>query len=97
MFLPNAFSPNADGLNDTYTPLAYDVDSYEMLIYNRWGEKVYQGDHHSPGWDGTYMGKPCPQGVYVVLVSYTYPYRGRPRTLTERTSLTLLNGVLKED
>lgn len=97
MFLPNAFSPNADGLNDTFTPLAYDVDSYEMLIYNRWGEKVYQGDHHSPGWDGTYMGKPCPQGVYVVLVSYTYPYRGRPRTLTERTSLTLLNGVLKED
>ncbi len=90
MFLPTAFSPNNDGLNDVYKPLAYDVDEYVMRIYTRWGEMIYEGTQTDPGWDGTYRGTICPQGVFVAQVSYSYQFKGKPRNLTERTTFHLV-------
>jgi gliding motility-associated-like protein len=53
-FVPNAFSPNGDGLNDTFKPLIYgDVVSYQFTIYNRWGVALFQTTDSKKGWDGT--------------------------------------------
>ncbi|WP_313155923.1 gliding motility-associated C-terminal domain-containing protein [Sphingobacterium multivorum] len=64
MVLPNAFSPNGDGLNDLFRiPGAhFKIRSFE--IYNRYGQMVYQDSGNNQGWDGCYNGKPCDQGVY---------------------------------
>jgi gliding motility-associated-like protein len=68
--MPNAFSPNNDGINDIYKA----KDGYQSLvefhayIFNRWGQKLYEWDDPAGGWDGKYKGKDVKQGVYFVLV-----------------------------
>jgi gliding motility-associated-like protein len=75
-YLPNAFSPNANEHNDVYKPVATPyVHSYIMEIFNMWGEKVFESKDITKGWDGTYQGVICPQGVYVCRV-YLVPLRG---------------------
>ena len=86
--LPNAFTPNANGLNEVFRPVAVPyVHSYEMEIFNRWGEKVFESHDIHKGWDGTYMGEPCQQGVYLCRV-YIVPLKGK--LYTQETSVTLL-------
>lgn len=68
--MPNAFSPNGDGINDIYK--AKDnhksIVSFHAYIFNRWGQKLYEWTDIDGGWDGTYHGKQVPVGVYFVLV-----------------------------
>ena len=71
-FLPTAFTPNEDGINDRYKPITYGVDEMEYRIYNRWGEKIYEGVAGDAGWDGTYLGLPVANGTFVITVSYKY-------------------------
>ncbi|MCC6817632.1 MAG: gliding motility-associated C-terminal domain-containing protein, partial [Bacteroidia bacterium] len=63
--VPSAFSPNDDGSNDTYGPGGIGFSSYEMWIYDRWGEMVYFTDNGTP-WNGQYEGQSVMQGVYMV-------------------------------
>lgn len=68
IFVPNAFTPNGDGLNDTFGPvITGDIagENIEMYIYNRWGELIHEFTNLGVGWDGTYKGKPVNTGVYV--------------------------------
>jgi gliding motility-associated-like protein len=72
IFVPNAFTPDGDGLNEYFRPVAYDVSNFEFLIFNRWGEIIFQtNDPNNPGWNGTRKdGKICPIDVYVYQVNY---------------------------
>jgi gliding motility-associated-like protein len=65
--LPNAFSPNGDLNNDTFFPKYKGIESIvEFKIYDRWGQKVYEGDGDMmAAWDGKYKGEDQPLGVYV--------------------------------
>jgi gliding motility-associated-like protein len=67
MFLPTAFSPNGDGLNDVWIPTFSSINFMEISIFNRWGEQLLKSDNES-GWDGTYMGEICQDGVYVFII-----------------------------
>ncbi len=67
--LPNAFSPNGDGINDLFPLLDDRVDEYELFIYNRWGEKMFE-TQQSDLWDGTFRGERLPAGVYFVILRY---------------------------
>ena len=62
--VPNAFSPNGDGKNDYFRVLATDVIDYYLVIYNRWGEKVFDSNDPSETWDGKYKGKYVQPGMY---------------------------------
>lgn len=64
MEIPTAFSPNDDGLNDTFGVLAKGLEHFELTVYNRWGEVVFHSDQIGARWDGTYKGKPAPGGAY---------------------------------
>ncbi len=64
VFLPNAFSPNGDGNNDVLFVRGEFVEQVELIIYNRWGEKVFQTLDQSIGWDGTFNGKEVEPGVF---------------------------------
>lgn len=69
LYFPTAFSPNSDGLNDVLDLSTVGIASYSLKIYNRWGQKVFEGQNTA--WDGTHMGEDAPQGVYMVYIRYT--------------------------
>ena len=71
---PDIFSPNGDGKNDTFfIPHICDISPFEMHIYNRWGQLVFQSSDINKGWDGKYRDSPEPQEVYWLWVSLTLP------------------------
>ncbi|MDQ3047992.1 MAG: PKD domain-containing protein [Bacteroidota bacterium] len=53
-FAPNAFTPDGDGINDTFLPkgIGYDITSFSMMIFDRWGNMIFTTDDHKKGWDG---------------------------------------------
>ncbi len=64
-FVPNAFSPNGDGLNDMVNVHGFCIGSYNLQIFNRWGEKVFETTSMSDSWDGSFRGKNMDTGVFV--------------------------------
>jgi len=69
LFMPNAFSPNGDGINDYFKPIGVGADYVELFaIYNRWGQQVYYTNKYGEGWDGNRNGKPEPVGSYVWIL-----------------------------
>ena len=66
--VPNAFSPNGDGINDYFNVYAKSLVSFSAAIFNRWGQKLYSWNLDEQGWDGTYNGNPVKAGVYYVVV-----------------------------
>lgn len=68
VFVPNAFTPNSDGLNDIFEPITSDVMHIYMKILDRWGGIVYEGNGESVAWDGHHKGNIAPEGVYVYLI-----------------------------
>ncbi len=72
MFMPNAFSPNDDNLNEVYPGNKYadPGSAYMLRIYNRWGEKIFESNTPQIGWDGKFKEEQVPQDVYVFYVKY---------------------------
>ena len=70
LLMPNAFSPNGDGINDIYQPKEgyQNISEFHAYIFNRWGQKLFEWSNPAEGWDGTYKGKPVKEGVYFCLV-----------------------------
>lgn len=67
--IPNAFSPNGDGINDELLLLYHSVESLEVFaIYNRWGQELFSTTDVSQGWDGTFNGKEQEMGSYVYVI-----------------------------
>jgi gliding motility-associated-like protein len=64
IYIPNGFSPNGDGKNDMLFVRGNAIDDMELLIYNRWGEKVFESTKQDVGWDGTFRGKLLSPDVY---------------------------------
>jgi len=83
--IPNAFTPNGDGLNDSFRPVTdYDRFSrFSMVIYNSWGQRIFETTRPAEGWDG----KDAAAGVYVWVITYA-DYMGKVSTL--RGSVTLV-------
>lgn len=65
VFIPTAFSPNNDGLNDYYKPVCAGLSTYIFEIYDRWGELIYTDSPESKGWDGTFRGRPLNPGLFI--------------------------------
>ncbi len=72
LYIPNCFTPDENGLNDTFTAFAKDEDiiEYDMKIFDRWGELLYETTDKNKGWDGTYQNNYVAQNVYVWTVDY---------------------------
>lgn len=70
LLMPNAFSPNGDGINDIYKPKNgyQNITEFHAYIFNRWGQKLFEWTDPATGWDGTYKGSPVKDGVYFCLV-----------------------------
>jgi gliding motility-associated-like protein len=69
MFLPTAFTPNADGVNDIFRAIGNSgCSEFEIFIYNRWGEMIFESKNIEKGWDGKYNGNNVPSDVYCYLI-----------------------------
>ena len=64
-FIPNVFSPNGDGLNDDINVHGRCISTFNLQIFSRWGEKVFETSSTSESWDGTFRGKKMDTGVFV--------------------------------
>jgi gliding motility-associated-like protein len=73
IFISNSFSPNGDGINEEWGPIiAGKVNYYELLVFNRWGEQIFQSKDRDIKWDGWYLNQPVQIDVYVyrLVVSF---------------------------
>ena len=68
LVVPNAFSPNGDGYNDIFLPFNFSLIGFELKIWNRWGELVFESNDPNIGWDGTYKGIDQEMDTYVYTV-----------------------------
>ncbi len=72
IYLPTAFTPNGDAHNDVFKPLFAGIaTTYNLVVYNRLGQKVFESNSPANGWDGTLNGQPQPTGVYVWFCRYS--------------------------
>ena len=66
IFVPNAFSPNDDGINDTFLPVSgKEMYDYTLSVYDRWGNLMYRNTDATQGWDGKLHNKILDSGVFV--------------------------------
>jgi gliding motility-associated-like protein len=75
LFIADAFTPNGDGTNEFFKGLGYTryINRFEMQIYNRWGELIFETDDIDASWDGTNQrnGRLAPAGVYLYVINFT--------------------------
>ena len=89
VFMPSAFTPNNDGLNDYFKALGTEtVTKFELKIFNRWGELVFHTTNKSAGWNGKLSGVEQSSAVYVYVVQYVDINSPQPQTL--KGTLTLI-------
>lgn len=80
VFIPNSFTPNLDGHNEVFYVYSGGIRSFEMRIFNRWGQEIFTSNDINDGWDGTYQQERAPAGVYVYDVYVVMP-SGEERNL----------------
>jgi gliding motility-associated-like protein len=82
-YIPDAFTPDDNGINEVWIPQGTSIRNFNMTIYNRWDQELFYSASMDGGWDGTFMGKPVPQGVYIYsidvldILGEPHKYRGR--------------------
>jgi gliding motility-associated-like protein len=76
-YCPNTFTPNGDGINDSFIPygVGWDNKSFKMEIYNRWGKKIFTTQDYLTGWDGTQQNEKVKDGVYVYKINLIDNYK----------------------
>ena len=72
LYIPNAFTPDGNGTNDVWFVYGTGIKDFRAMIFNRWGEKVFESTDQFIGWDGTYRGEAQPPGVYVYQADIVY-------------------------
>jgi gliding motility-associated-like protein len=87
LYIPNAFTPNDDGLNDQFVLSGGALKTIDFKIFNRWGELLFQSDNLKSFWNGMYKNKAQPQGVYMYSCTYT-DFRGK--LYSTKGTITLL-------
>ena len=94
LLIPNAFIPNVSGPgsanvmnNEVFLPLVEEAVNFQMLVFNRWGELLFESVNPDVGWDGYYQGRLCAQDVYIYRITVEYEHG---RTITRTGDINLL-------
>ncbi|MFM9946380.1 MAG: PKD domain-containing protein [Saprospiraceae bacterium] len=92
-YVPNAFSPNQDGINDQFEILPgthVTVMKFKLMIFDRWGNFVFSASDISNGWDGQFLGRPASMGVYVWSLEATVLVCGEQQRIERKGDVVLL-------
>jgi gliding motility-associated-like protein len=90
IYVPNAFTPDGDGRNEVFLPIltaGFKPGSYELNIYNRWGERIFNTQDENEGWDGTYLGNQVQIGTYTYTIKLKGSENNKVYTFDGRVSL----------
>jgi gliding motility-associated-like protein len=87
LLIPTAFSPNGDGANDIFRSLNKNLSKYNLQVWNRWGEKIFETTDIREGWDGVYEGMAQEMGVYVWKCEYTLSGDTKGKTASGNVTL----------
>ena len=68
-FVPSAFTPNSDGINDIFRVKGENLQDFKMLVYDRWGQLIFESTNPNEGWDGTFKGNPVQTGTYAYQIT----------------------------
>lgn len=79
IYIPNTFTPNGDGLNDTFGVAGEAIQDFNMQIFNRWGQLVFEASNVNERWDGTFLGQKVPMGTYVYKLTAISPNGNRQK------------------
>ena len=91
VFLPNAFSPNGDGVNDIFRPYSdCELSAYSLRIFDRWGSLLVEVADPEAGWDGRSRSRLLGQGLYVWVLQYTVVEEGQPRVVERAGEVVLM-------
>lgn len=91
VYIPTAFSPNDDNINDSFVVNSFDITNLELLIYDRWGMLVFKSQDPDMHWDGKINGQYASPGVYVWMLNYDgFDNDGNPITENQKGHLQLL-------
>lgn len=71
VFIPNAFTPNGDLINEVFIPMGYGISEIKLTIFDRWGSVIFKSTEDQIGWDGKEKGRLCEQGVYIYQAEIT--------------------------
>lgn len=72
IYVPNTFTPNSDGINDTWGPVGKNIATLELIVFDRWGGVLFQTNDPLDMWDGTTHGEPVKNDVYVWKMRYRF-------------------------
>lgn len=87
IYIPSAFTPDFNNLNEIFLPIINcETKAYDLQIFNRWGEKIFESSDQKIGWDGKYQDKLCQEGVYTVMVYYI-PKKGAKVSMSSTFTL----------
>jgi gliding motility-associated-like protein len=82
IYIPSAFTPNGDGINDTFGVKGQGIKDYRLLIFNRWGEIIFESTEVHKQWDGRLKGNPVEQGTYVYQLFANGTKKGKTGSVT---------------
>ncbi len=89
--IPNVFSNNGDALNDYFKPVNFcPLDTYQLRIFNRWGQVVFETKDTESAWDGFYKGQRVQNGVYAYFIEYSYTSEGKSINNVEKGTVLML-------
>lgn len=71
IYVPNTFTPDQDNFNPVFSPKGGNIVEYHLMIFNRWGELIFESYNFNVGWNGTYGGEICQDGTYIWVIEYT--------------------------
>lgn len=86
LFVPNTFTPNGDDVNDVFGAWGSEIKTLRLTIFDRWGERIYEGNSLDARWDGTYVGMQSPIDTYVWRIDVE-ELAGNKRTLYGHVNL----------
>ena len=86
LYVPNAFTPNYDGRNDVFLPKGRGISKYNLMVFDRWGQKLFESNEFTEGWDGTFGGVLCKNDVYIwkIIASFS---NAKPKEYTGQIML----------
>jgi len=90
-WVPNCFTPDGNEHNQLFGPVmteGYDINGFEFIIFNRWGNVVWESQDPNGKWDGTYQGKMCTDGIYIWKLKFNI--FGNDGKITDHGHLTIL-------
>lgn len=92
VFMPDAFTPNDDGLNDVFLPVVRELGPRTLIweVFDRYGRRIFRADDSKTGWDGNEKGVPCPEGVYAYRLSVEGTLKQKPYRSETHGTITLL-------